>query len=98
MPATSPITAIIHCPFLPAYHDNFLPDYREAEHEFQKELKERHFHLPVIAISARDDAETSMLARQMGAQFFLRKPVDDQALIDAIHWVLDSNRSGQPMS
>ena len=64
--------------------------------EFQKELKKRKFSLPVIAISARDDADTSMLARQLGAQFFFRKPVDDQALIDAIHWVMDSNRSGPP--
>jgi FixJ family two-component response regulator len=59
--------------------------------EFQKELKKRKFSLPVIAISARDDAETSLLARQLGAQCFFRKPVDDQALIDAIHWALDSH-------
>ncbi len=64
--------------------------------ELQKELKKRKFSLPVIAISARDDADTSMLARQLGARFFFRKPVDDQALIDAIHWVMDSNRSGPP--
>ena len=63
--------------------------------ELQKELKKRKSSLPVIAISARDDADTSMLARQLGAQFFFRKPVDDQALIDAIHWVMDSNRSGR---
>jgi FixJ family two-component response regulator len=60
--------------------------------ELQKELKRRKFNLPVIAISARDDADTSMLARQLGARFFFRKPVDDQALLDAIHWVLESDR------
>ncbi len=60
--------------------------------DFLKELNRRTFHPPVIAISARDDAETCSLARQLGARFFLRKPVDDQALIDAIHWVLESDR------
>lgn len=64
--------------------------------QLQKELNQRKLDLPVIAISARDDADTSMLARQLGAQFFFRKPVDDQALIDAIHWVMDSNRPGLP--
>jgi len=57
--------------------------------QLQKELKQRHLDLPVIAISARDDAETSRLARQLGAQSFFRKPVDDQALLDAIRWVLE---------
>jgi FixJ family two-component response regulator len=58
--------------------------------QLQRELQRRKITLPVIAISARDDAETSSLARQLGARLFLRKPVDDQALLDAIHWVLDS--------
>src|SRR5512147_2664309 len=60
--------------------------------ELLKELNQRKSRLRVIAISAREDADTSILARQLGAQFFLRKPVDDQALIDAIHWVMGSNR------
>ena len=66
--------------------------------ELLKELNQRRSCLRVIAISARDDAETGTLARQLGAQFFLRKPVDDQALIDAIHWVMGSDgpKRGQP--
>ena len=60
--------------------------------QLQQVLRQRKLHLPVIAISARDDADTSRLARQLGAQFFFRKPVDDQALLDAIHWVLESER------
>lgn len=59
--------------------------------ELQRELNQRKSRLRVIAISARDDADTSILARQLGAQFFFRKPVDDQALIDAIRWVMGSN-------
>lgn len=55
-------------------------------------LNERHIHLPVIAVSARDDEETRAWTRSLGARMFLRKPVDDQALLDAINWVVD----GQP--
>jgi FixJ family two-component response regulator len=58
--------------------------------QLQTELKNRNIHLPVIAISARDDADTRRMALQLGARFFLRKPVDDQALLDTIHWVLTS--------
>ena len=63
--------------------------------DLQKELRKRGLNLPVIAISARDDADTSRLARELGARFFFRKPVDDQALIDAIHWVLESDRTSR---
>ena len=54
----------------------------------QAQLKERLLSLPVIAISARDDAGW---ARCLGANLFLRKPVDDQALLDAIEWVIGGN-------
>ena len=56
--------------------------------QLQDELKKRKISLPIIAVLANDDADTSNQARQLGARFFLRKPVDDQALLDAIHWVL----------
>jgi FixJ family two-component response regulator len=54
-------------------------------------LKQKEIDLPVIAVSARDDEETRRIARAQGAQFFLRKPVDDQALLDAIAWVSASS-------
>ena len=57
--------------------------------QLQDELKKRKINLPIIAVSANDDADTSSQARQLGARFFLRKPVDDQALLDAIRWVLE---------
>jgi FixJ family two-component response regulator len=63
--------------------------------EVQKRLKEKGIGLPVIAVSARDDEETRRLARELGAQFFLRKPVDDQALMDAIHWVMNTGFPGR---
>jgi FixJ family two-component response regulator len=54
--------------------------------QLQAELNKRGVNLPVIAVSARDDSETSGMARRLGARCFFRKPVDDQALIDAIQW------------
>jgi len=59
--------------------------------ELAAQLKQKGIKLPVIAISARDDDEIRQLARDLGVKFFLRKPVDDQALIDAISWVMQNS-------
>jgi FixJ family two-component response regulator len=56
--------------------------------ELGARLRDKGITLPVIAISARDDDDTRHLARDLGVRFFLRKPVDDQALLDAISWVM----------
>jgi FixJ family two-component response regulator len=50
-------------------------------------LKEKCNSLPVIIVSARDSEAVHKLVRALGAKMFLRKPVDDQALLDAISWV-----------
>jgi FixJ family two-component response regulator len=42
--------------------------------------------IPVIVVSASDDAQVREMAREMGAVAFFQKPVDDQALLDAILW------------
>lgn len=55
--------------------------------QLQQRLIDLGIETPVVAISARDDEETRDLARELGARFFLRKPVDDQALLDAVDWV-----------
>lgn len=55
--------------------------------ELAARLRQLGISLPVIAISARDDEETRQKASDLGVRFYLRKPVDDQALIDAINWV-----------
>jgi FixJ family two-component response regulator len=39
-------------------------------------------------ISASDDAQTRENARKLGAAAFFRKPIDDQALLDAIWWAI----------
>ena len=48
--------------------------------------------IPVIAVSAHDDAETREHAKELGAVSFFRKPVDDQALLDAIWWAIAGSR------
>jgi FixJ family two-component response regulator len=62
--------------------------------QLQTQLKELQIDLPVITVSARDDEDTRYWARQLGARMFLRKPVDAQALLDAISWVTASPPPG----
>jgi FixJ family two-component response regulator len=45
-------------------------------------------HLPVIFVTAHDTSETRDLAQRAGAAGYFRKPVDDQALLDAIAWAV----------
>lgn len=56
--------------------------------ELCRQLKDRGITMPVIAVSARDDAETMSVAQSLGVRLFLHKPVDDQALLDAIYWMV----------
>jgi len=51
-------------------------------------LRDRGITMPVIAVSARDDDDTRRCARELGARLFLHKPADNQALFDAIQWVV----------
>jgi FixJ family two-component response regulator len=56
--------------------------------DLQKKLASRKIRIPVIVVSAYDDALTRERAWELGAVAFFRKPVDDQALIDAIEWAM----------
>jgi FixJ family two-component response regulator len=58
----------------------------------QEKLASMKIRIPVITVSAFDDAETRERARRLGAVAFFRKPVDGQALIDAIHWATGVNK------
>lgn len=49
-------------------------------------------HLPVIFVTAHDTPETRELAQRSGAAAYFHKPVDDQALLDAIAWALATSR------
>ena len=56
--------------------------------DLQRELASRGIRMPVIVISASDDAQTREQARELGAVAFFRKPIDDQALLDAVWWAI----------
>jgi len=58
--------------------------------EVQEQLHARGHQWPVIAISAREDDAARDASRLLGARFFLRKPVDASALLDAIAWITDA--------
>lgn len=49
-------------------------------------LAERGQTLPVIFITAYDSPESREQARNAGASGYFRKPIDGQALLDAISW------------
>ncbi len=56
--------------------------------DLQRKLKDQGMQIPVIVISASGDAQVWEQARELGAVAFFRKPIDDQALLDAISWVI----------
>ena len=56
--------------------------------DLQRKLNDQGIRFPVIVISASDDAQVREQARELGAVAFFRKPIDDQALLDAIDWAI----------
>jgi FixJ family two-component response regulator len=52
-------------------------------------------HLPVIFITAHDTPEMRDMARRAGAAAYFHKPVDDQALLDAVAWALSTQSDNQ---
>ena len=66
-------------------------------HDVQERLRKRGQTIPVIALSAQDDDESRNCARELGAVAFFRKPVDDQALLDSIRWLLESSGRAQSL-
>ncbi len=60
--------------------------------DLQQKLLSKGLKIPVIVVSASDEALIREHARQLGAVSFFRKPVDDQALFDAILWASAGKR------
>lgn len=54
--------------------------------DLKVELDARGIHLPLILLTAHDTEETRAAARAAGAAAYFRKPVDIEALLDAIQW------------
>ena len=63
--------------------------------DLQRKLKAEGSRIPVIVISASDDAQVREQARELGAVAFFRKPIDDQALLDAITWAISGGRKNE---
>ena len=54
--------------------------------DLKAELDARGIYLPFILLTAHDTEETRNAARSAGAAAYFRKPVDIEALLDAIQW------------
>lgn len=54
--------------------------------ELKTVLDAAGIHLPLILLTAHDGEEMRAAARSAGAAGYFRKPVDTQALLDAIRW------------
>ena len=63
--------------------------------DLQQKLAASDIQIPVIVISASDDSQIRERARELGAVYFFRKPVDDQALLDAIWWAISGAKKNQ---
>lgn len=61
--------------------------------ELKRHLNAAGFTIPVIFLTAQDTDESRSEAREAGAAGYFRKPVDTQALLDAIEWSLQNSRS-----
>lgn len=60
----------------------------------QARMREMGIGLPLIALSARESNQVRETTQSLGARFFLHKPVDEQALLDAIAWVTQRPPAG----
>ena len=54
-------------------------------------LNDRPSGLPLIFLTAHDTTESRAATHEAGAAGYFRKPVDTQALLDAIHWALNEH-------
>ena len=67
--------------------------------QLQRELQRAGSPHHIIFVTAQDTEETRAEAIQAGGAALFVKPVDDQALLDAIHWTLSlgDDRAGRPV-
>lgn len=61
--------------------------------QLQQALDQSGIRIPIIFVTAHDTEETRLAAVQGGASAYFRKPVDDLALLDAIHWAVRKQKS-----
>jgi FixJ family two-component response regulator len=61
--------------------------------DFQRELTQAGFRIPIIFITGHGDIPMTVRAMKSGAVEFLTKPFRDQDLLDAIYQALDGDRA-----
>lgn len=64
--------------------------------DLKNHLNAARNHTPLIFLTGHDTEETRAAANEAGAAGYFRKPVDAQALLDAIQWALNKNRTLPP--
>jgi FixJ family two-component response regulator len=82
-----------------AFPDGFVIDVRMpgmSGLELQRELLGSGSRVPVIFITAHEDAQARSAAIEAGATAFLQKPFDDRALLDAVEAGLKRNAYEPP--
>lgn len=62
--------------------------------ELHQKLRADGARVSFIFVTAFDTEESRAAAKQAGAIAYFRKPVDDQALIDAIEWAMSKAEDG----
>jgi FixJ family two-component response regulator len=60
--------------------------------DFQTELQNAGFHIPIIFVTGYGDVPMTVKAMKAGAVEFLTKPFRDQELLDAVRVALENNR------
>lgn len=60
--------------------------------ELYETLRERHYEVPVIFLTAHGDIETAVTALRGGAYHFLQKSADHQALLSAVTEAVEKDR------
>src|SRR3984893_18164740 len=63
--------------------------------DFQRELANEGFRIPIIFITGHGDIPMTVKAMKSGAVEFLTKPFRDQDLLDAINQALDRDRAAR---
>jgi FixJ family two-component response regulator len=61
--------------------------------DVQRALKQANAQVPVVVITGDDSPESRADALRQGAKAYLRKPVDDATLIDAIQTAIRSSQT-----
>lgn len=64
--------------------------------DLQQELAKANVQIPIVFLTGHGDIPTTVRAIKAGAQEFLTKPCDDEALLDAIHRGIASYDSPPP--